>query len=53
MQWMENAIDGVDHINNNDLRQLNTEPSDEDSTADIIHVHSVSSTVPESYKVPV
>jgi len=38
---------GVDHI---DSPQ---QTSDEDSTADIIHVHSMSPTVPKIYKVPV
>ena len=42
----------IDHIEN-DSPQQNIETSDEDSPADIIHVHSVSPTVPESYKVPV
>ena len=42
----------VDHINN-DSPQQNAETSDKDSPADIIHVHSMSPTVPESYKVKV
>ena len=42
---------GADHIYN-DLPQLKAETYDEDSTADIIHVHSVSPAVPKSDKVP-
>ena len=42
----------VDHVNKEFLHQ-DAKISDVDSLADIIHVHSVSPTVPESYKVPV
>jgi len=41
---------GADHIYN-DPPQLKAKTYDEDSTADIIHVHSLSPAVPKSYKV--